>query len=377
MNEQNLDEIREKLISYFHELGFLVNPHLKPKDYSKDFLRLLHSKRRIEQLYKHKDFLEQYYPLIREYYKDMEINLEDIKLEVKFVERGTEEYILFKWWNLVWWSLPYEKSVGRRIYYMLFDKYHNLPFGLVVLQSPILYCKARDEYLGITKETRDYWINQSLYGQRIGALPPYNKIFGGKMVSMSLASVEIRKRYREKYKNKVTAKKKRILPARLLFIYTLSAYGRSKLYEDLYYDTLPLSIFVGYSSGAGTFHITDGIYKELLKILGENVNTSTFVSPSRKLKLVSRAFRILGLYGFEYHNIKRGVYLFPHVNNLREVINNNERPKWRNIKFENLFEHWLQNYVPDKLKRKKIKVSWGKLIKSVDYPFDKSKIHSF
>jgi len=178
-------------------------------------LREIHHKKRLEKLQKYRYFLESYYPVVQEYYKGgVEIYPQDIQLEIKFIDRkkNLEDYALFKWWNLVWWSIPYEKSVGRRINYMLFDVNHNLPFGLVVLQSPVMYCKARDEYLCITKENRDYWINQSLYGQRIGALPPYNEILGGKMVAMSLLSTEIRKEYRRKYSNKKTSKKKRLIP---------------------------------------------------------------------------------------------------------------------------------------------------------------------
>ena len=369
--EEDIREIREKVIKYFQELGFSINPHLKPNKSNKRFLREIHHKKRLEKLQKYRYFLESYYPVVQEYYKGgVEINPQDIQLEIKFIDRkkNLEDYALFKWWNLVWWSIPYEKSVGRRINYMLFDVNHNLPFGLVVLQSPVMYCKARDEYLGITKENRDYWINQSLYGQRIGALPPYNEILGGKMVAMSLLSTEIRKEYRRKYSNKKTSKKKRLIPPRLLFIYTLSAYGRSKIYEDLYYNSEPLSIFVGYSSGSGTFHISDEIYRDLITLLG-NVNTSVFVSPSRKLKLVSKAFRIIGLPDFEYHNIKRGVYIFPHARNIVEVIRENSKPKWLQIKFKNLYEIWLENYVLNRVNKDRISVSWDHILRVSRYPF--------
>lgn len=370
--EKEIEELKEKIVRYFQDLGFSVNPHLKPKKTDKNFLRTLHQKKRLEKLKKYEDFIRGFYPIIREYYGNhVEIKPEDIQLKIKFIDpkKNLEDYILFKWWNLVWWSIPYERSVGRRIYYMLFDINHNLPFGLVVLQSPVMYCKARDEYLGITKENRDYWINQSLYGQRIGSLPPYNEILGGKMVAMSLVSTEVRKEYRKKYSNKKTLKKERKVPPRLLFVYTLSAYGRSKIYEELYYNSEPLSTFVGYSSGSGTFHIPDEIYKDLLSLLGD-VDTSVFVNSSRKLRLISKAFRIIGLPEFEYHNIKRGVYIFPHVSNVAEVIKEGEKPKWRRIRFKNLFDNWLKNYVLKLTNKKnKISVSWNDILRVTEYPF--------
>jgi len=371
MNPEDIEAIRKRLIDYFQELGFSVNPHLKPSKNSKEFLRALHSKRRLEQLQANRKFLEQNFPLIQEYYKKIEIDVEDVKLELRFVDANKQDdnHILFKWWNLVWWSLPYERSIGRKISYLIFDKYHNLPFGLVVLQSPVMYCRARDEYLGITKEKRDYWINQSLYGQRVGALPPYNKIFGGKLVSMSLVSVEVRKEYHKKYHGRKTLKRKRVLPSNLLFTYTLSAYGRSKIYEGLYFRDEPLSVFAGYSRGAGTFHVSDNMYKELLHILGENTKKSVFVSPSRKMKLLAKAFRIIGLSGFEYHNIKRGVYIFPHVYNLREVISNNERPRWKFIKFEELHQEWVERYLLPNVGNRRIKDNLDNILRSANYPF--------
>ncbi|WP_297090644.1 Druantia anti-phage system protein DruA [Thermococcus sp.] len=371
MNTEDIEVVRQRLLQYFQDIGFSVNPHLKPSKSSKEFLRALHSKRRLEQLQANRKFLEHNFPLIREYYKEVEISIEDIKLELRFVDASKQDdnYILFKWWNLVWWSLPYERSIGRKISYLVFDKYHNLPFGLVVLQSPVMYCRARDEYLGITKEKRDYWINQSLYGQRVGALPPYNRIFGGKLVSMSLVSAEIREEYHRKYHGRKTLKQKRVLPSNLLFTYTLSAYGRSKIYEDLYFKGEPLSVFAGYSRGAGTFHISDSMYQELLRLLGENVKKSVFVSPSRKMKLLAKAFRIIGLPGFEYHNIKRGVYIFPHVYNLREIISSNEAPRWKSIKFKELYQEWMENYLSPKIKTHVIKDNLNDILKRADYPF--------
>jgi len=125
---------------------------------------------------------------------------------------------------------------------------------------------------------------------------------------------------------------------------------------------------VGYSSGSGTFHISDEIYRDLITLLG-NVNTSVFVSPSRKLKLVSKAFRIIGLPDFEYHNIKRGVYIFPHARNIVEVIRENSKPKWLQIKFKNLYENWLENYVLNRVNKDRISVSWDHILRVSRYPF--------
>jgi hypothetical protein len=67
--------------------------------------------------------------------------------------------------------------------------------------------------------------------QRVGALPPYNQLLGGKMTSITLVSDEIRDKYAEKYVGKKTLIKGRELPADLLFITTTSAFGKGTIYE--------------------------------------------------------------------------------------------------------------------------------------------------
>ena len=36
---------------------------------------------------------------------------------------------LFRWWNLAWWSMPWQQSYGRRLRYFLWDRQHDAPFG--------------------------------------------------------------------------------------------------------------------------------------------------------------------------------------------------------------------------------------------------------
>ena len=92
----------------------------------------------------------------------------------------------------MWWSMPYQPSYGRRMRYMLWDAYHDAPFGMFLLQSLLLRMRARDEYLGIAGGDADVWANQSMSAQRVGALPPYNELLGGKMAALAMTSDEVR-----------------------------------------------------------------------------------------------------------------------------------------------------------------------------------------
>ena len=65
---------------------------------------------------------------------------------------------------------------------------------------------------------------------------------------------------------------------------------------------------------------------------------------SRKLKLITKAFRYLGLPNFDFHNIKRGYYIFPNVKNLFEIINSNQEPIWYNRDLNMLENFWKERW---------------------------------
>lgn len=345
-------KLRKKIFKELLEQGFKVNPHLKPKRNAKDTYKKIHKKKRLEKLRVHKKSLLKNINLVKKYFiSDGEFNPSKINLEIREVKPNSEDSKLFFWWNLTWWSLPYDKPIGRQMKFIIWDKGHNAPFGLIGLQSPPLRSKIRDEYLGLDKDNVDYWINQSLYGQRIGALPPYNSLLGGKMVTLALTSNEVRKAYKNKYSKGKTLLSKRKLPSDLLFITTTSAYGKSPIYERIKYchkdKMINVSDFLGFTSGAGTFHISEEMYIELLKFLESkdyNVERGYGTGPSRKLKLINRSFELLDMPSFTYHNIKRGFYFFPLTKNIHKIIQKGNKPQWYSRPFKKTAEYWKERW---------------------------------
>jgi hypothetical protein len=286
--------------------------------------------------------------LAREYTTNLKkINPKKIQLELIEVKPESKEAKLFLWWNLSWWSLPFDRPFGRQMRFLLWDNYHNSPFGLIGLQSPTLVSKIRDSTLGLTNGTREIWINQSLYAQRLGAIPPYNDLLGGKMIGLSLIANEIREIYAKKYENNLTLIKARKIPNRLLFITTTSAYGKSSVYERIKYENDLVAHFLGYTSGAGTFQLPEELYQKCLHYLeqeGYDVKRGYGTGPSRKLKLIAKAFSKLQIKNFQYHNIKRGMYLIPLVKNLENVIHKNEEPIFFDRNFSDLSKYWMKRW---------------------------------
>ena len=344
----NSEILRLKIIESLKSQGFSVNEIVEPKFITKDSLKSLQDSSRREQINIHRDFILSNEKKIKNYIVNgKDINPLLIELELREVKENTIEEIIFRWWNLVWWSVPYQRAYGRQMRFILWDKTHNAPFGLIGLQSPILKMAIRDKYLKIPKPELDEWINKSLHAQRLGALPPYNLILGGKMVALALATKEIKDAYEMKYSNKETLLEKRIIKPELLFITTTSAFGRSSIYNRLKYRNIIIAQSLGYTKGSGTFHISQGIYKEIVNYLEEmGINTRTTFGngPSRKLKILNIAFTKLGLIDYTYHNIKREFFLFPLATNLTEIIHNNQSPNYSVFDLNELLDYWKKRW---------------------------------
>lgn len=340
--------LRKNIIDSLNGQGFSVNGHAEPLKFDKETFRQIHEISRKEQISLQKNLVEEAYETVKKYLiNGKDINPSEIELEFRMIEEGTEEHKIFRWWNLVWWSVPYQRAYGRQMRFLLWDKTHNAPFGLIGLQSPILKMAVRDKYLQIPNETLDVWVNKSMQAQRLGALPPYNQLLGGKMVAMSLTANELRKAYKKKYKNTETVLEKRIIEPDLLFLTTTSAFGRSSIYNRLKYNDELVAESLGFTKGAGTFHIPQQVYVETLKYLskqGVNVSTTFGNGPSRKIKLLEKAFSMLHLGDYTYHNIQREFFLFPLAENLKTVIAKDVRPKYYNRKLVDLTAFWRERW---------------------------------
>ena len=352
---QSQRKLRERIIRVLKEQGFKINPHVRPKGCSKITYRRIQQKARFYQLSLHKNFLVDSINKVKNYCRDgSDIIPEKISLELREVQSDSFEEILLKWWNLIWWSIPYQRSYGRQMRFLLWDTTHDAPFGLICLQSPVLKISVRDNYLRIPKKQLDIWVNKSMNAQRLGALPPYNELLGGKMVALALTCNEIRELYRKKYKNCVSIIKKRKLEPELLFITTTSAFGKSSLYNRLKYNGEVVAQSLGYTQGSGTFHIPENLYEEILDFLkdkGIDTRRGYGHGPSRKLKLITLGLKYLGLSKFEYHGIKREFYLFPLVKNLKDVIQKKQEPIWIDRPFDNLVTYWKERWAIPRAER--------------------------
>lgn len=347
--------LKRDITSSLRAQGFRINPHLRPPEQTKQAYKRIQMKAKKIQIKSSREFLAGFAKSAKEYSADgRDIDPDEISLELREVEPESFDADLFRWWNLVWWSMPYQKAYGRQMRFFLWDVSHDLPFGLFILQSPVLRLSARDEFLRLERGTVDYWANMSMSAQRVGALPPYNELIGGKMSALAMTSNEVRTAYRKKYRGRTTLMEKRVLRPDLLFITTSSAFGKSSMYDRLRYNGDDVALHIGYTKGNGTFHMSDDMTGRMYAVLqrnGVDTNTSFGHGPSRKLKLIKKSFQLLGLAGFHAHGIRRGVYLFPLARNVEGVIHENKRPVWHDRQFADLARFWQRRWAVPRSKR--------------------------
>ena len=263
----NAIELKKLTKNILEQQGYKVqNNRFCLPDNNRDTKREIHCFSRAERIYEHINFIEKFLPKVN-MLDSKDINIKKISPELIELKASTFDNDLFKWWNLVWWSLPYEGSYGRQMRFMVWDKFHKAPIGLINLQSPILSWNVRDKYLDIKRDEKDFWVNQSMNAQRLGALPPYNKILGGKLVALLMTSSFIKKAFEKKYENYKTLILERKIPANLLFITTTGAYGKSSIYNRLKFANHPVCKFIGYTHGSGSFHIPNSLYELFVSYL--------------------------------------------------------------------------------------------------------------
>lgn len=284
-----------------------------PGEYSKDSIRESMSVKREEILIQNKSWIDNHLNMaVENLAKGTDVLSSRIipEIEVCQTVRQHELFRILRYY----WSAPYSEYVGRRIKLIIRDKgIKNKPvIGLAALGSPIIHIPARDDFIGWDKTTRTQMINNMMDAYVIGALPPYNHLLGGKLVSYLLASNEVRKIYKEKYQHSQYNQ--------LAGIFTTSLYGRSSQYNRINYKGNPLYKLIGYTKGYGTFHLANETFSMMNKMLKEQgvvVSNKFGEGPCWKVRLIRTASQFLGFCpnALLNHSYRRAIYFVPFASN--------------------------------------------------------------
>ncbi|QOI97502.1 MAG: DUF4338 domain-containing protein [Flammeovirgaceae bacterium] len=321
-----------------------------PASYDKETIKQAMSIKREEAINSNKKWIEKHIELAR---KNLANGYEVLSSKIEPVIEVCEtdkQHALFRMYRY-YWSSPYSDYVGRRIKLLIRDKaLPNRPvIGIAALGSPIIHIPERDEFIGWDKATRTKNLIYTMDAFVIGALPPYNYLLGGKLISLLLASNEVRKIYREKYKDKVTIIDKRIANS-LVGIFTTSLYGKSSQYNRLKYKDLMLYQPIGHTKGYGTLHLSDETIQEMVKFLRSKnieINHEFGDGPSWVMRVIRTAGDMLG-FDSDFllrHSFQRSIYFVPLAKNFKQVLNDNaKRPKYYDLSKKDLTDYWRERW---------------------------------
>lgn len=281
----------------------------------------------------------------------------DPMIEVCETQKQMDLFRIYRYY----WSSPYSDYVGRRIKLIIRDKgLPNKPvIGIAALGSPIIHIPERDDFIGWDTKTRTKNLIYTMDAYVIGALPPYNYLLGGKLISMLLASDEIRKIYREKYKNKTTIIESRV-SSNLVGIFTTSLYGKSSQYNRLKFKDNLLYHQIGYTKGYGSLHLSDETIQEMTKLLRLrkiDIGHKFGDGPSWVMRVIRTAGDLLG-FDSDFllkHSFKRSIYFVPLAKNYKEVLNgNSKRPVYYHYTKNELVNYWKERWLVNRKTNKDV-----------------------
>lgn len=173
-----------------------------------------------------------------------------------------------------------------------------------------------------------------------GALPPYNEVLGGKLVSFLMASPQVIADYRKRYRNQesVIASRMKGEPVirnpELVLLSTTSLYAvGSSQYNRLDAPTANGQLeykHIGESSGHGHIHISRRTFQTLTKLLkelaeqeGSGVERPNYRfgnGVNYRMRTIKAALTQLGLQPLHQHEHPRLIYLVPLAKNWREYL---------------------------------------------------------
>ena len=297
----------------------------------------------------------------------------------KLVEVSTQEQQdLFRLARYTW-SLPYSSGYGRRMRFLIIDEAHDKLMGLLGFQSPPINFPPRDQKVEYPDGQKVALVNQTMDAFTLGAIPPYNRLLGGKLVVCAVGSQEIADSYCAKYDGITTLIDQDVLPAHLIMVTTTSAFGRSSIYnrvtyrDDITGDVRKVAIPLGDTKGYGSFHLHE-VYPDIKKLLiqsGYSVAQGYGRGPKPVWQNISKALRILGMdHKVLQHGIPRQAWGIPLASNAWKYLGGlDTEPLYYNVSFSKMASWWMERWLLPRAQRITDWRTWRKesLLESITY----------
>jgi hypothetical protein len=282
--------------------------------------------------------------------KKEEIDPTRIEFELEVVSDRTSSEI-FRC-GMSFWSVPISVGYGRRMRFIVWDKTHNKVFGIFGLCDPLIGLKVRDDHIGWNKKQREERLYNMMTAYILGAIPPYNELFGAKLVALAVGCKEVCQAFEEKYSGKKTIIRERTPLAKLVAVDTMAFFGKSQVYKDL-----PEWQFLGFTKGLTHLHL-NGLWEKCLELAKEmnarSLKRNKFGhGPNWKFRVLNEVFSRLGISDEYYETgIRKGYYFRPLAAEWREFLKGETNQlTYVNKSFEEYVEFWKSKYLRRRLKR--------------------------
>jgi hypothetical protein len=316
-------KLKRKIRRHLKEIGFQRAPDgtLLPPNLDKESYRSSHAHKRAAKLASHEDWVAAKSTKLMPYFASgTDIDVQRIRPRLELVLGGTWQSDLFRLAGLHW-QIPISEGYGRRLRFLVWDDNNAKLVGLLALGDAVFNLRARDELIGWDHTRRAEALVHLMDAYVLGAVPPYNTLLGGKLIASLARTSEVLDAFNTKYHEAIGVISRKKKHARLVAITTSSALGRSSIYNRLKLSDRLIFASIGYTSGWGHFHISDGIFEELREYLRQvgdpYANRFRFGNgPNWRLRVIRRAFEVLGMDpNLIRHGFAREVFFCPVADN--------------------------------------------------------------
>ncbi len=250
------------------------------------------------------------------------------------------------------WTIPVTAGYGRRLRYFVFDQFNSKLIGVIGLCDPIIGLETRDvKSIGWDKEQKQERLYNCMTAYILGAIPPYNRVLGAKLVALAVMLPEVRQDFHDKYRDQVSIISKKNKAAHLVYVDTLGAFGKSAIYTRLHNWK-----FVGYTKGQSHLHVTANGSWELIKQVVPKEAFDTYKygkGPNWKMRVLRRGLLELGL-SEEIMSIgwQRGYYRCTLAHNWQDyLLGKTDDIEWGQFTHTDLVEYWHSKWVAPRLSR--------------------------
>lgn len=269
-------------------------------------------------------------------------------VEVK--PRTTEELLVR--YAAAHWSIPVSSGYGRRLRFVVLDEQNGRLIGVIGLGDPVFGLAPRDAWVGWTHDQRRHRLRYVMDAFLLGAVPPYSSLLCGKLVALLAAGDEVQRAFTRKYSDRATWIKAEPQSGALAMLTTVSALGRSSIYNRLRFEERTIYKSVGYTSGSGDFHFANGVYDEIQRFANQwceptakNSNWGTGFRNRRET--VRKVLMAVGLpTNLQYHGIRREAFVIPLAENTRSYLRgDNLHLRRYDQPSDALFEHFRSRWL--------------------------------